>query len=336
MILHSFERHVLIYYRKIVADLPGEKWNTQVDKVIDLYNNRVHSVTRMTPNQAWDPTVPADMCTKLDKLIFDRQQIRADQNARQWNKTATPPVTYKVGDRLLIRKVKPGKKGPTYPYQGCCSQNSAEQTKVKVIYITEGRKGEKPGEESKEWIYYQSIKKAPTYGETEGEGHSELLGTIMSPPRPAPIAHRPSLDVVPLVNPLEVARATQLLQQSAPDILQTLFQQYHEKMMAERRTAEAVPVTYDAVPVHFEPEVGPILDSGDESSEEEDSEEEVTVRFDEPEEVEEQVIQPKKRDIEPKKVISKNRKVEPKKVTAAKKTATVTAVEGEFHFLKKI
>jgi len=157
-------------------------------------------VTGLTPNQVWfgvqDQGGPSQ--EELLDQVRDRQQKRAESNAKQWNKTATKLPSYVVGDRVLIRDKRPSRKGVAYPYQGRVSAIELEKTRLKVVYTSTGRLGEQPE-----------------------EGHSEEFGRIFSPPRPAPVLRAPVLDVY-LRNPSQdmVLEARRVLERLAPHVLQ--------------------------------------------------------------------------------------------------------------------
>jgi hypothetical protein len=257
----------------------------------------------MYPEWAWTPR--GNMTREqIDALIIERMEKRAEENATQWKKTATPLIQYQIGDRLLIKEKsqKQRKKslGVAYPYVGRAHEVDAERTRVKVIYDTRGRANEEPKSLSTEWIHYKDIKLGPTYGEQEREGHSEMMGTVFSPPRPPPVTAPPDLTVVPLRTPSEVERISEVLQQTAPHILERILAPYVEKLMDERMAREVPHQSRESyntddvtafaadftAPYSEIPDQGMVVESDEEPESEED-----------PTEIAEQVPKPKESEL---------------------------------------
>lgn len=213
-------------------------------QAIALYNSSYHSVIQLTP-KSFDEATNRE---QVDKIVLERLETRSHSNARLKNKNIKL-ATLEIGDRIMVQLPKKHA-GVRYPYTGRVSEISQNHAKVKAVWISDmGLNGRKKGEESG-WIQSRYIKKAKGTDRRspDDHGHSEMLGTVFSPPinrtvrRTAPELPKISAPQLPLPAPASIEPHTmrRTIIAIVNDSLEPLYASNAEMMSLQKANAEMI------------------------------------------------------------------------------------------------
>lgn len=105
------------------------KWTTAADKIVEIYNETIHSSTNLTPNQLNNPDQNnIEMALQNDKASKEKNKKRINKMRK--------PIKYNVGDRVLIlneNALNRDKLAPIYKGPGTIVGNESD-SRYRVEY----------------------------------------------------------------------------------------------------------------------------------------------------------------------------------------------------------